>query len=321
MVRRALICGISGQDGAYLAQLLLAKGYEVWGTSRDASTNQFLGLKTLAILEKVKIITMKPDIFSNVFEVFEKIKPNEIYNLSAQSSVALSFEKPAEAFSSITIGTVNQLEAIRQIDKTIKYYNAGSSECFGNCSNYIIDENSAFLPKSPYAIAKASATWYVSLYRQTHNLYACTGILFNHESSLRPENFVTMKIILAAQRIASGSSEKLKLGNINIFRDWGWAPEYVESMQLMLELDTPQDFIIATGIIKRLSDFVQIVFEEAGLDWREHVVIDPALNRFSDPIKCVANITKANKLLKWAPSITGFEVPKKMYHETGTKKI
>lgn len=315
MRRRALICGISGQDGAYLARLLLSKGYEVWGTSRDAQVSKFGGLKALNILDKVKTLSMSPEDFRSVLQVFSDVRPHEIYNLSGQSSVGLSFEQPLETMSSIAAGTLNQLEVIRFVDKSIRFYSAGSSECFGDTGTLAASESSIFRPQSPYAVAKAAATWHVSIYRQSYDLFACTGILFNHESPLRPERFVTKKIVSAAQRIASGSSEKLKLGNIDINRDWGWAPEYVDAMWRMLNRETPEDFVIATGLKQSLRDFVQAVFEEAGLDWRNHVIVDPALLRPSDPLESVGDATKAKERLNWLPTIIGAEIPKKMYRE------
>lgn len=315
MQRRALICGVSGQDGAYLARLLLSKDYEVWGTSRDAQISEFVGLKALSILDKVKTLSMSPEDFRSVLQVFSDVRPHEIYNLAGQSSVGLSFEQPLETMSSVATGTLNQLEAIRFVDKSIRFYSAGSSECFGDTGGLAANESSLFRPQSPYAVAKAASTWHVSVYRKSYDLFACTGILFNHESPLRPERFVTKKIVSAAKRIASGSNEKLKLGNIDIRRDWGWAPEYVDAMWRMLNLDAPEDFVIATGVTQSLREFVRLVFEEAGLDWRDHVIADPALLRPSDPLESIGDSTKARKRLEWMPAVVGSEVPKRMYRE------
>lgn len=315
MQRRALICGVSGQDGAYLACLLLSKGYEVWGTSRDAQTSKFVGLKALSILDKVKTRSMLPEDFRSVIQVFSEVRPHEIYNLAGQSSVGLSFEQPLETMSSIAIGTLNQLEAIRCVDKSIRFFSAGSSECYGDTGGLAANESSLFRPQSPYAVAKAASTWHVSVYRKSYDLFACTGILFNHESPLRPERFVTKKIVSAAKRIAFGSNEKLKLGNIDIRRDWGWAPEYVDAMWRMLNLDAPEDFVIATGVTQSLREFVRLVFEEAGLDWRDHVIGDSTLLRPSDPLESIGDSTKARKRLEWMPAVVGSEVPKRMYRE------
>ena len=311
--RRALICGISGQDGAYLAQLLLTKGYEVFGTSRDAQINSFPGLKVLGIFDRISILSMSPVDFRSVMQVVTRIVPHEIYNLAGQSSVGLSFEQPVETMESIAVGTLNILEVIRFVNRRIRFYNAGSSECFGDTGGTPADEQTPFHPKSPYAVAKATATWQVSVYRDSYDLFACTGILFNHESPLRPERFVTRKIVAVAHRIAQGSNEKLILGNINIRRDWGWAPEYVDAIWKMLNHDVPQDFVIATGVTQSLEEFVAAVFAEANLDWREHVAFDENLRRPSDPLESRANPEKAKFLLDWNPIKHGSDVPRAMY--------
>jgi GDPmannose 4,6-dehydratase len=315
MNRRALICGVSGQDGAYLASFLLAKNYEVWGTSRDAQVSKFEGLRALNIIDQVKTLSMSPEDFSSVLQVFSEIRPHEIYNLAGQSSVGLSFEKPLETMFSISTGTLNQLEAIRFLDKSIRFYSAGSSECFGDTGDIAACESSFFRPASPYAVAKTAATHHVSVYRNSYGLFAATGILFNHESPLRQERFVTKKIVAAVRRISAGSNEKLKLGNIDIQRDWGWAPEYVDAMWRILNLEVPEDFVISTGVTQSLREFVQIVFEEAGLDWRNHVIADPTLLRPSDPMKSIGNSTKAKERLNWVPFVVGSEVPKKMFRD------
>ncbi len=269
--RRALICGVSGQDGAYLAQLLLGKGYQVWGTSRNA--------------DQVKTISMSLTDFRSVLQVISKVQPDEIYNLAGQSSVGLSFDQPVDTFESITLGTINLLEAIRFINPKIRFYNAGSSECFGDTGENFADENTYFRQTSPYAIAKAAATWQVSLYRKAYGLNVATGILFNHESPLRPERFVTKKIVSTVCRIANGSNEQLELGNINIRCDWGWAPEYVDAMWRMLTIDEPADFVIATGETQSLKEFLRAAFEAVDLDWCEHTVINHGLMRPSDPLE------------------------------------
>jgi GDPmannose 4,6-dehydratase len=315
MPTRALICGISGQDGAYLAYLLQSKGYEVWGTSRDVQTCEFKGLKALNIFDKVKTLSMSPEDFLSVLNVFSEVKPHEIYNLAGQSSVGLSFEFPIETMSSIAIGTLNQLEAIRRLDKSIRFFSAGSGDCFGDTGTVAAIESSEFRPLSPYAVAKAAATWHVAVYRNSYDLFACTGILFNHESPLRQKHFVTSKIVSTAKRIAAGSDEKLKLGNIEIRRDWGWAPEYMEAVWRMLNQESPDDFVVATGVTQSLQEFVKTVFEEARLDWRNHVIVDPSLLRPLDPIVSVGNSSKAKKLLDWQPTVIGAEIPKRMFRE------
>ncbi len=297
--RRALICGISGQDGAYLSQFLLSKGYEVFGTSRDAQISSFQGLVKLGIRDHVKLDSMALNDFRSVLQILTKTQPDEIYNLAGQSSVGLSFQQPVETLESITIGTLNLLEAIRFIGRPIKFYNAGSSECFGDTGGIAADETTPFRPRSPYAVAKAAAHWEVVNYREAYGLFACNGILFNHESPLRPERFVTKKIIAAAVRIASGKKEKLQLGNISIQRDWGWAPEYVEAMWLMLEQDKPDDYVIATGETNTLEDFVAEVFTVVDLDWKEHIIREPSLLRPSEIMVSRGNPAKALKVLGW----------------------
>ncbi|MHC5724380.1 MAG: GDP-mannose 4,6-dehydratase, partial [Nostoc sp.] len=273
-MKKALICGISGQDGAYLAQLLLNQGYSVCGSSRDAQISSFQNLVNLAIRDQVKLESMALNDFRSVLQVLTKIQPDEIYNLAGQSSVGLSFEQPVETLESITTGTLNLLEAIRFLGVPIKLYNAGSSECFGDTGQTAADETTPFRPRSPYAVAKAAAFWEVANYREAYGLFACSGILFNHESPLRPERFVTQKIVAAACRIAQGSTEQLYLGNMQIQRDWGWAPEYVEAMYLMLQQSQPDDYVIATGESGSLEEFVAAAFASVNLDWRHHVVID-----------------------------------------------
>ena len=298
-MKRALICGISGQDGAYLARSLLEKGYEVTGTSRDAMAGSFSNLSKLGISGQVNTLSMAINDFRSVLQTLTKAAPDEIYNLSGQSSVGLSFEQPVETMESIGIATLNFLEAIRFIGKPVRFYNAGSSECFGDVGDVAADENTSFKPRSPYAVAKSSAHWMVSNYREAYDLFACTGILFNHDSPLRPERFVTQKIVRAASRIASGSGEKLRLGNLDIHRDWGWAPDYVEAMWLMLQQEKPDDFVIATGRTVSLEYFVEKAFSHFDLDWKLHVESDPSLLRPSDIRFGKANPAKAAEILGW----------------------
>lgn len=298
-VTKALICGVSGQDGAYLSKFLLDKNYEVFGGSRDSGSNQFLNHKKLGILGQVKFISINICDFRSTLQTIIKIKPDEIYNLSGQSSVGLSFDQPVETFESISIGTLNLLEAIRFSGLPIKLYNAGSSECFGESSENPANENTPFRPRSPYAIAKATAYWQVANYREAYNLFACTGILFNHESPLRSSRFVTKKIITTACEISKGKNLKLNLGNIDIKRDWGWAPDYVEAMWLMLQTLRPEDYVIATGKTTSLREFIELTFIELGLNWEEHVVCDPNLLRPTDLMVGAANPQKAKEILNW----------------------
>jgi GDPmannose 4,6-dehydratase len=299
MGKTALVCGISGQDGSYLARLLLGKGYQVHGTARDAQMSSFGNLRLLGIKEQITSHSMALNDFRSVLQVLAKVRPDEIYNLAGQSSVGLSFEQPVETLESISVGTLNLLEAMRFINIPVKLYSAGSSESFGNTGGEPADELTPFRPRSPYAVAKATAFWEVANYREAYNLFACTGILFNHESPLRPERFVTQKIIKSACRIAAGSNEKLHLGNISIARDWGWAPEYVEAMWLMLQQEKPDDFVIATGETNTLEEFVAEAFGSVGLDWQEHVMSDPSLLRPSEIMVSRGNAEKACKLFGW----------------------
>jgi len=301
--KRALICGVSGQDGSYLARFLLGKGYVVVGTSRDAQGSSFRNLYTLGITGQVQTLSMVPEDFRSVFMAVKQAMPNEIYYLAGQSSVGLSFEQPAETIQSVVLGTLNMLEACRMFDKRIRLYHAGSSECFGDTDGKAAQEDTPFNPRSPYAVAKASAFWLVNNYREAYDLYACTGILFNHESPLRPARFVTQKIVAAAGRIAAGAEETLILGRMDIARDWGWAPEYVEAMWLMLQQDRPEDFVIATGETSSLQDFVSQAFSVFGLDWRDHVQQSEALFRPTDLTISRADPTKAHRKLGWRASV------------------
>jgi GDPmannose 4,6-dehydratase len=311
-MRRALICGIGGQDGSYLAALLLTKGYEVWGTSRDAQTAPLDNHRQLAIAGQVNLLSMAPNDFRSVFLAVERSNPDEIYYLSGQSSVGLSFEQPAETLESIVTGVLNMLEAVRLRGGQIRFYNAGSSECFGDTGDLAATEDTPFHPRSPYAVAKASAHWLVSNYREAYGLYCCTGILFNHESPLRPPRFVTRKIVMGAARIAAGSGDKLLLGNLAIARDWGWAPEYVDAMHRMLTNQTPQDFVIATGQTTRLEDFVAEAFAFHGLDWHDHVAISAEFARPSDIGTSRADPSRAADRLGWRAQTHMRDVVRKM---------
>jgi GDPmannose 4,6-dehydratase len=311
-MKRALIVGISGQDGAYLAQLLLNKGYEVIGTSRDAQIHPFENLRRLGIRDRVKVDSMSPVDFRSVFQVLRRWAPQEVYNLSGQSSVALSFEQPVETFDSVVNAVINLLESIRFVDEKIRFYNASSSECFGHVTGGLADASTPFRPRSPYATAKAAAHWMVANYREGYGVFACSGVLFNHESPLRPERFVTRKIVRAAAQIARGSQEKLALGNLDVRRDWGWAPEYVEAMWRMLQQDQPADYVVATGKLTSLEDFVAAAFDSVGLDWHEHVTTDPSLIRPTDLKGCAGDGSAARERLGWAPTVTMPEVARAM---------
>lgn len=311
---KALICGVNGQDGSYLAQLLLAKGYEVWGTSRDVQTSTLSNLKALGVDEQVRLLSMAPNDFRSVLNAFDRSDPDEVYYLCAQSSVGLSFEQPAETLDSIVMGVLNLLEVIRLRKKTVRFYHASSSECFGDTGDIPAEENSPFRPRSPYAVAKASAHWLVSNYRESYGLFACNGILFNHESPLRPARFVTRKIIQSARRIAEGSGERLQLGRLDICRDWGWAPEYVDVMWRMLQIEAPDDFVVATGESHTLEDFVATAFAEHGLDWRAHVDSSPELYRPTDLPRSLGNPAHVERVLDWRANYKMADVIHAMSH-------
>lgn len=311
---------MSGQDGAYLAQLLLSKGYRVVGTARDAQVSNFSNLKRIEIFENIEVVSMATTDFRSVLQVVSKCMPDEVYNLAGQSSVGLSFEQPVETLESISVGSLNLLECIRYLNRDIRLYNAGSSECFGDTGNMAADEDTPFRPRSPYAVAKATAFWQLANYREAYGIYACSGILFNHESPLRPERFVTQKIVRAACRIAAGSDEKLNLGNLDIERDWGWAAEYVDAMWRMLQQPKPQDFVIATGETRPLKEFVSEAFDAVGLDWRDHVRTDPTLKRPTDLNIGRADPSKAAEILGWHATTTMSGVVRRMVEAAATSK-
>ena len=311
-MKKALICGVSGQDGAYLAKLLLEKGYFVCGTSRDAQVSSFRNLLRLEIREQVNYESLVPTDFRSVLQVTSKVEPDEIYNLAGQTSVGLSFEQPVETLESIATGTLNFLEAIRFINAPIKFYNAGSSECFGDNGDRPSHEDTPFRPRSPYAVAKSAAHWQVANYREAYDLFACSGILSNHESPLRPKRFVTQKIISTACRIAKGSKQKLQLGNISVKRDWGWAPEYVTAMYLMLQQEQADDYVIATGSSFSLQEFVVEAFKCVGLNWQDHVVTDDSLLRPTDLAVSKSDPSKAARVLNWQAKYVMHDVVRMM---------
>ncbi len=299
MQKTALICGASGQDAAWLAKLLLERGYRVVGTSRDAAMSSFTNLVKLGIRDSMRITSSTLTDFRSLIRVLLEVEPDEIYNLSGQTSVGLSFEQPAEALESIAFGTLNLLEAIRMLKRPVRFYNACSSECFGDIRGEPADEDIPFRPRSPYGVAKAAAFWQVSSYREAYGLYACSGILFNHESPLRPERFVTQKVVAAACRIAAGSRERLTLGDLSVRRDWGWAPEYVDAMWRMLQQDEPSDYVICTGETNPLSAFVEEAFAAVGLEAGEHVDQDQRLFRPADLRSSIGSPSKARERLGW----------------------
>lgn len=312
MQRKALICGVAGQDGAYLSQLLLDKGYEVIGTSRDAQLNSFDKLVRLGIRDKVTTVSMTLTDFRSVLQTLSTHQPDEIYNLAGQSSVGLSFELPVETLESIATASLNLLESIRFLGRDVRLYNASSSECFGDAGDTACDEMTPFHPRSPYAVAKSAAHWQVANYRDAYGLHASNGILFNHESPLRPNRFVSQKIIHTAVRIFHGSEERLKLGNMTIQRDFGWAPEYVEAMWRILQLEQPIDVVIATGETHSLLEFCETAFAELGLDSQNHVDTDETLYRPTEHMISRANPARAKELLGWQSKLNMQQIVSEM---------
>ncbi|HEV2722871.1 MAG TPA: GDP-mannose 4,6-dehydratase [Thermoanaerobaculia bacterium] len=299
-MKRALIFGISGQDGAYLAQLLLAKGYEVHGTSRDADLQSFARLDALGVRERVTAHSVSLRDFRELLQIVTAVRPDEIYNLAGQSSVALSFSQPIESMESIAQAELLLLEVIRYLKLPTRLYNAGSSECFGDQPRGSgADEATPFNPRSPYAAAKAAAHWTTVNYREAYGLFACSGILFNHESPLRSERYVTKKIVAAAAAIARGARTRLSLGTTAVVRDWGYAPEYVEAMWRMLQQEQPDDFVIATGESHTIADFAAAAFGHFGLDAAQHIDVDESLFRPSDISWSCGNPAKAERVLEW----------------------
>jgi len=295
-----------------LARFLLGRGYNVHGTSRDAALARLDGLTALGVHECIKLHSMSPADFQSVARLMQTIEADEIYNLSGQSSVGLSFSQPGETLISIGLGTLNLLEAIRQHRSKARFYNAGSSECFGDTGSDAANEQMPFRPKSPYGVAKAAAISLVSNYREAYGLFACSGILFNHESPLRPARFVTRKITAAATRIADGSRERLVLGQISVRRDWGWVPDYVEAMWKMIQCDKPDDFVIASGAEHSIEEFVATAFAQVGLDWHDHLDHDPSLMRPSDIFRSRGDPSKAVRVLDWRPTVLFADIVARM---------
>ncbi len=296
----ALILGASGQDGAYLAELLVRRGLDVHGTSRDKEVSGYAGLRRLGIYDRVTLHSVVLSDFRSVVTVLNDVRPALIFNLAAQSSVGLSFEQPVETIDSIMHGTINVMEAMRFLALDAKFYNAASSECFGNTTKeQPADETTMFSPRSPYAVGKAASFWAVANYREAYGLFVCNGLLFNHESPLRPARYVTQKIVRGAVDIVAGRTGTLELGMLHIARDWGWAPEYVDAMARMLDRETPEDFVIATGKTHALEDFVAAAFACVGRNWRDHVIDNPALHRPTDILYSGGNPSKAARLLGW----------------------
>ena len=305
-MKTAIITGISGQDGAYLAQLLLSKGYKVIGVVRDLN-RQLSGLEYLGIRSQVTLELCDLWEQASIIRLLAKHRPDEIYNLAAQSSVGLSFEYPIETMKFNFVSVLNFLEAIRLYDPKIRFYQASSSEMYGAVATLPVRVNSPMYPLSPYAISKASAFWMVVNYREAYNLYCCTGVLFNHESYLRSSNFFVKKVIVEAVRMQSDPGLVLRLGNLNVKRDFGYSPKYVEAMWLMQQNPLAKDYIICSGVSVLLKDVVRHVFQRLGLSM-DRVVIDQELNRLTEIEDIYGDNQEASRELGWEYNLDFYQV-------------
>lgn len=305
-IKKALITGISGQDGSYLAELLLSKGYEVHGIVRRSSSVARERLEYLYPQYKdVKLFLHYGDITdgSNLARLLYTLQPDEIYNLAAQSHVKISFDIPEYTAEVVALGTIRLLEWVRDTGSRVKFYQASSSEMFGKALEIPQKETTPFYPKSPYACAKAFAHYASVNYRESYNVFACNGILFNHESPRRGENFVTRKITKGIADILSKRMDKIRLGNLDARRDWGYAKDYVEAMWLMLQQDQPDDYVIATGETHSVREFAGEAFKTVGLDWEKYVVVDKRYYRPTEVDLLIGDASKAKKVLNWAPRV------------------
>lgn len=305
--KTAIITGITGQDGAYLSQFLLEKNYKVIGLVRKGLEENFFGLDHLKIKDKIVLRKCTLLDLQEVEEILKEFEPDEIYNLAAQSSVGLSFEKPLETIEFNILSVVNLLEAIKKIDKKIKFYQASSSDMFGNIDELPVTEKSIIHPTSPYGISKASAHWTTINYRESYGLFACCGILFNHESCLRTPNFFVKKVIRAAIDIKNRKQNELRVGDLELRRDFGYAPDYVRAMWLMLQKKKPSDYLVCSGQSISLKEIVEHVFDKLGID-KNRIVIDESFFRPNDIRNIYGNNEKAKKELDWGYDKTFFDV-------------
>ena len=302
--KRAVITGITGQDGSYLAELLLEKGYEVFGLIRRSSTVNFERIGHLQ--DKIELISGDLLDQKSLVSALQAARPQEVYNLGAQSFVPASWEQPMLTGEITGLGVTRLLEAIRACDENIRFYQASTSELFGKAQETPQNEQTAFYPRSPYGASKLYAHWITINYRESYGLFACAGILFNHESPRRGREFVTRKITHGVARIKCGLDEKLPLGNLDPRRDWGYAGDYVRAMWMMLQQDDPDDYVIATGTSRTVGEFCEVAFAHAGLDWRQYVVVDERFLRPAEVYTLLGDATKARGKLGWAPEV-GFE--------------
>jgi GDPmannose 4,6-dehydratase len=302
-VSKAFITGITGQDGAYLAEFLLGKGYEVWGLARRSSTGglHLERLEWLGVLDRVTIVEGDIADLSSLMRIVAEVKPDEVYNLAAQSFVATSWQQPHLTANITGIGVLNMLEALRLLKSEARFYQASSSEMFGLIQHEKQSETTPFYPRSPYAVAKLYGHWITVNYRESFGMHASSGILFNHESPLRGQEFVTRKVTDGVARIKLGLANELRLGNIHAKRDWGHARDYVRAMWMMLQQETSDDYVIATGETWTVKHMVDIAFAHAGLSVEDHLVIDPTLFRPAEVDVLLGDPSKAQAKLGWAP--------------------
>ena len=307
MSKTAIITGITGQDGAYLSQLLLKKDYKVVGLVRKDAEESFFGLEYLKILDKIAIEKCNLLDIADIKDIFEKFKPDEVYNLAAQSSVGLSFEKPLETINFNILSVLNLLETINKFDKKIKFYQASSSDMFGNIDKLPVTEDSIIHPASPYGISKATGHWMTVNYRESYGLFACCGILFNHESYLRTPSFFVKKVVQTAIDIKNRKQSELRVGDIDLRRDFGYAPDYVKAMWLMLQQDVPKDYIVCSGESITLREIINHVFDKLEID-KNKIVMDKTFFRPNDIKNIYGTNEKAKKELGWEYNKTFFEV-------------
>jgi GDPmannose 4,6-dehydratase len=301
--KTALITGITGQDGAYLSQLLLGKGYRVVGLAPQRGSDTMWRLRELGVLDRIQIVYGDVTDMGSVFGIMTRYVPDEVYNLAAQSFVGASWDQPVHTSSVNALGTLNLLEALRQCHPGARFYQASTSEMFGKVSSDAQTETTPFHPRSPYGVAKLYAHWITVNYRESFGLHASSGILFNHESPLRGTEFVTRKVTAAVARIKVGMSVQVSLGNLEARRDWGYAADYVEGMWRMLQQDSPDDYVFATGVTTTIREMCRIAFERAGLDWERYVVVDQALFRPAEVDALRGDATRARNVLGWNPTM------------------
>lgn len=316
--KKALITGITGQDGSYLAELLLEKGYEVYGMVRRTSTQPYE--RIAHIINDIELVQGDLLDQSSLTSLISKIRPAEVYNLAAQSFVAVSWEQPVLTSECTGVGVARILEAIRAVDTSIKFYQASSSEMYGKVREIPQREETPFHPRSPYGVAKAYAYYLTLNYRESYNMFAVNGVLFNHESPRRGIEFVTRKVTDAVARIKLGLSNELRLGNLDSKRDWGYAGDYVEAMWLMLQHDTPEDFVIATGETHSVEELVTVAFSHVGLQWQDYVVIDPKFVRPAEVDLLIGDASKAKAVLGWEPK-TSFESMVRLMVDTDIERV